>query len=124
MPLTDEHGGGHHQQDEKNDELGARHRLPFGPWTAHLPQFTASTQASLPGAPRLLCWFGRRKGSLLNSIKLFFGFLVKFAFGRYDEMTFEEVGRFLLFMGLCAFTLGVLYKFKLWPFLPDGTSTG
>jgi hypothetical protein len=56
----------------------------------------------------------------VSAIKLFFGFLLKFAFGRYDEMTFEELGYFLLVMGVCGFTLGLCYKFKLWPFLPDG----
>jgi len=63
-------------------------------------------------------------GANVTTIKLFFGFLLKFAFGRYDEMTFEEVGRFLMVMGFCAFTLGVLYKFKLWPFIPEATGTG
>ena len=60
----------------------------------------------------------------MSSIKHFFSFLLKFAFGRYDEMTFAEVGHFLLVMGLCGFTLGLLYKFKLWPFLPDAAGTG
>ena len=60
----------------------------------------------------------------MKPIKLFFGFLVKFAFGRYDEMTFEEVGNFLFVLGLCGFTMGILYKFKLWPFLPIATGTG